>query len=386
MKIALITGTFFPFSGGVQVEVHNFSNKFSNKGNEVHVFVNKDVYLKNNKYKIYKLKYISLSILYIIKFYLRLNLKFFFNFFNFNLIDLDYEIYHFHFLNFKSLILIEFLKFHKKKVIVTFHGADIQIEKAINYGFRLNKKYDLYLKKIIKKVDCFQCISKNIYIDLKKLGINEKKIFQISNSIKLNKFRLFPRRRNLSKTIKFITVGRYAKYKKGFDLVPLLGKKLINKKINFRWKIIGENSNKLYDEKFIRENKNLFITIPNIKNNSETYHPGKRLISHYYSSNLYINLARVESFGLTFIEALASGLPILSFNTKGINEILVNNKNGFFLKNLDNFVDKVLVLQKDPKKYLKLVKSSHNSVKKYDLDKNVLKIENMYKKFVNLKN
>ena len=79
-------------------------------------------------------------------------------------------------------------------------------------------------------------------------------------------------------------------------------------------------------------------------------------------------------------------MPILSFNTKGINEILVNNKNGFFLKNLDNFVDKVLVLQKDPKKYLKLVKSSHNSVKKYDLDKNVLKIENMYKKFVNLKN
>ena len=56
------------------------------------------------------------------------------------------------------------------------------------------------------------------------------------------------------------------------------------------------------------------------------------------------------------------------------------------LSDLHNFVDKVLVLQKDPKKYLKLVKSSHNSVKKYDLDKNVLKIENMYKKFVNLKN
>lgn len=385
MKIALIAGTFFPFSGGVQVEVHNNANKFSNKGDEVHVFVNKDVYLKNAKYRIYKLKYLKLSILYFIKFYLRLNLNFFFNFFKLNLINLDYDIYHFHFLNFKSLILIEFLKFHKKKIIVTFHGADIQIEKAINYGFRLNKKYDFYLKKVVKKIDCFQCISKNIYSDLKKLGINKKKIFHISNSIKLDKFKLSSKKKGFSKTIKIITVGRYAKFKKGFDLIPLLGKKLVDKKINFCWKIIGENSDKLNNEKFIRENKKFFITIPNIKNNLEMYHPSKKLISHYYSSNLYINLARVESFGLTFIEALASGLPILSFNTKGVNEILNNNKNGFFLKNLDNFVNKILIIQKSPKKYYKLVKSSHDSVKKYDLDKNIYKIENMYKKFINLR-
>ena len=144
---------------------------------------------------------------------------------------------------------------------------------------------------------------------------------------------------------------------------------------------IEENSSR-FDNDYMRMRISQF-TIPNIKNNLEMYHPGKKLINHYYSSNLYINLARVESFGLTFIEALASGLPILSFNTKGINEILHNNKNGFFLKNLDSFVNKILIIQKSPTKYYKLVKSSHDSVKKYDLDKNIFKIDNMYKKFIN---
>jgi glycosyltransferase involved in cell wall biosynthesis len=384
MKIALITGTFFPYTGGVQIEVHNNANKLIKKGNDVDVYVNKSVSLRNNKYRIIKLEYFCLSILFFLKFYLQFDPKKIFSFFNFNLINLDYDIYHFHFLNFKSLILIDFLKFHKKKIIVTFHGADIQIEKNINYGFRLNKRYDFYLKKIIKKIDCFQSISKNITLDLKKLGIKKEKIFFISNSVNLDKFKLSSKK-TLNKTIKLITVGRYAKYKKGFDLLPLLGKKLVKKKVKFQWKIIGENSHKLNNEKFINENKKLFYTISNIKNDFEIYLPGKKLISHYSSSNLYINLARVESFGLTFVEALASGLPILSFNTKGINEILNNNKNGFFLRDLDSFVNKILLIQKNSKKYFDMVRFSHNSAKRYDLNKNVLKLEKLYNQFINKK-
>ena len=230
MKIALITGTFFPHAGGVQIEVHNNANQLKKRGYDVDVFVNKSVSLKNNDYKIIKLNYIKLTFLYIFKFYLNLNLNFFFRFFDLRLINLNYNIYHFHFLNFKSLILIEFLKFHQKKIIVTFHGADIQIEKKINYGFRINENYDLYLKKVIGKIDCFQCISKNIFNDLKKIGIKENKIINISNSIKINKFKKIERKIRLKKTIKLITVGRYAKYKKGFDLLPIFAKKLIDKK------------------------------------------------------------------------------------------------------------------------------------------------------------
>ena len=166
-------------------------------------------------------------------------------------------------------------------------------------------------------------------------------------------------------------------------MLPIFAKKLIDKKINFKWKIIGENSNKINEDEYIKKNKKFFITIPNIQNELEKYHPNKKLISHYNSSNLYINLARVESFGLTFVEALASGLPILTFKTKGVSEIISNHKNGYFIKNLDQLVNKILEIQKNKKTYYKLQKFSQNSVRKYDLDNNILKVEKMYKKNLN---
>ena len=46
---------------------------------------------------------------------------------------------------------------------------------------------------------------------------------------------------------------------------------------------------------------------------------------------MYVNLARIESFGVTIIEAHAAGLHVVSFNTKCSNEIITNNQNGFIV-------------------------------------------------------
>ena len=127
-------------------------------------------------------------------------MNFFFRFFDLRLINLNYNIYHFHFLNFKSLILIEFLKFHQKNYCY-FSWRRHTNRKKINYGFRINENYDLYLKKVIGKIDCFQCISKNIFNDLKKIGIKENKIINISNSIKINKFKKIERKIRLKKQL-----------------------------------------------------------------------------------------------------------------------------------------------------------------------------------------
>ena len=39
MKIAFITGAFFPKAGGVQVQIHNIANKISNLGINVKLFI-----------------------------------------------------------------------------------------------------------------------------------------------------------------------------------------------------------------------------------------------------------------------------------------------------------------------------------------------------------
>ena len=380
MKIAIIAGTFFPYSGGVQVEIHNMANKLVKNGHSVDVYVFKNIKLKNNFYRIIKINYLFLSLLYIFKKFFNLKLHKFFYLFNFRYIELDHEIYHFHFLNFKSLILIEYLKYFKKKVLVTFHGADIQIKKNINYGFRLNKKFNFYLKEIIRKVDGIQCISKNIYEDLTKLNIKRKIIYLIPNSISVKK-----RQYNNKKDqyINLITVGRYARYKKGYDLVSKIAKRLVEKNIKFKWEIIGENSHRIYEDEYISKHKDKIISIDNIKNINETYFPASKLLRHYSKANLYINLARIESFGLTFIESLACNTPIISFRSKGINEIIINKKNGFFVKDINSLVDKINKLHLNRQLLERLSLNSPKTVKKFDLDKNYKKLVNFYNEFSN---
>ena len=165
--------------------------------------------------------------------------------------------------------------------------------------------------------------------------------------------------------------------------MPFLGKKLISHKIKFKWFIIGDNTKQIYEDEFLKKNCKFFIPIANIENINERYFPPKKLIKYYSSSHLYINLARIESFGLTFIEALASKVPIISFKTKGANEILINKKNGFFVKNLNEIVMLLSKIQKFPKEYKKVKKGTYNSIIKFSLDQNVYKILNLYKEFKN---
>ena len=379
MKICIIAGTFFPMSGGVQIEINNIANILNSKGYQTDVFVFKNIKLKNKLYRIFKIDYFYLSFLFFFKKFLNIDISKLFKFLDIKLIDLNYDIYHVHFLTFKSLILIDYLKYHNKKVVATFHGADIQIRKKINYGFRLNRNFNEYLKKIIKKIDGFQCISENIYKDMINLKINEKKIFKIPNSIILNKKNI--KRYNQS-IINLITVGRFAVKKKGYDLIPLVAKKLIKEEVNFKWRIIGENTKKIYENDLIYKNKSRIIALDNIFDAGKLYFPPPKLIKYYNQADLYINLSRIESFGLTFIESLASYTPIISFKSTGIDEILVNKWNGFFVNDINHLVEKIKFFQKKKKLLKKISLNGRDSIKKFDINVNFRKIVIFYKKII----
>ena len=81
-----------------------------------------------------------------------------------------------------------------------------------------------------------------------------------------------------------------------------------------------------------------FKYLDNIENLDEKFFPHNDLIKIYKDNHLYLNLSRIESFGVTIIEALASGLPVITFDTKGGNELIKNNNfNGIILKTCLNF-------------------------------------------------
>ena len=382
MNIAFILGTFFPKAGGVQVQVHNIANKLSETGKNIKLFLYNETNIKNNRYEIIVFKKSLFNIVFFFKYYLNLNIFFILNPYISKMIKTNnIDIWHFNFLNFKSLILINVLKKFNQKIIVTFHGVDLQVDPLIDYGYRLNKKYDSFLKKTIKNIDKFTYLSETIREDLISLGVEEQKLIYFPNSVNIKKFeKTITVRKHNNELLSFITVARFAEKKKGLDLIEQVSSNLINKNINFKWKIIGENSKLLYKNKFIRSNSNLFEIIENIKNIDEDFFPHSTLINHYKSSDIYLNLSRIESFGITFIEALASKVPIISFASKGANEIVQDKINGFLIKDNDvsEFINKILQIKENKEMLNNMQNNCLRSIKKFDLDTCSNKLINIY--------
>lgn len=380
MKIAYLPGAFFPDPGGAQVQVHNLANIMHENGNNVEVLTLKKTNIINSKYKIFILNTFLINLVFIFHYYIKINLSFILEFYLKSLIrKKNYDVWHFIFLNYKSLLIINSLHKLNQKIIVTFQGADIQINRKISYGNRLDKNYNNLLKMSLQKISSFTSISKNIYQDLIQLKVPKKKIYQIPNGIPLRKFKLSNKYIHKKKrgTIKLITVARYAEKKKGYDLVPSILKNLKKLNIKFKWVIIGKNTSQLYKNSYIKKNKNYFKILENLFIGKEKYFPSKKIIKEYIEADLYVNLSRIESFGITFVESLGANTPVITYNTKGANEIIKNNYNGFVIKenNQSAFCQKIKKIYKE-KNFFK--KKPFQSSKKYDFNNLIKKYFYIY--------
>ena len=113
-----------------------------------------------------------------------------------------------------------------------------------------------------------------------------------------------------------------------------------------------------------------FKYFDNIENLNEDYYPHGDLIKIYKECHLYVNLARIESFGVTIIEALASGLPVITFDTKGGNELIIDGYNGHVIKDYssDSMADAIISFHRNDKLFNAQKLNTYKSVQKFDLN------------------
>ena len=190
MKIAIVSGIFFPAPGGAQIQSHNFANKLVDLGHEVDSFIFNPTNIKINNYKIFVINKFLSSLVFFCEYYLYLDISFILKIYFKRIIKKkNYDIWHFNFINFKSLIIINILKNLNQKIIVTFQGVDIQVDQSINYGYRLDKKYNHYFLKTLQSIDLFLTISKTIKNDLKKINIIDSKIVYLPNTVDTQKIK-----------------------------------------------------------------------------------------------------------------------------------------------------------------------------------------------------
>lgn len=339
MKIAFMPSTFLPWVGGAEIQTHNTANKMVELGHEVDIFLLNKVKINNKKYSTIFLNKFLINFVYLIKYYLNLDLSILLKiYFKKICLKNKYQAWHFHSVNFKTLLYIKVLKKLDQKIFITFQGADIQKDYEIKYGYRFDQKYENLLREVLILTDGVFAISENIIRDLSDFSYPLKKIHKIPNSIEIKKMKNLKKNSNNNDKLKIITVARFYEKKKGLDIIEKITKIFLENKFNFEWTLAGRNSKYLLKSNFINQNKSYFNLIDEISNYDEIYFPHSKLIELYKNHDVYVNLARIESFGITIIESLAADLPVISFDTKGANEIVKDKVNGFIINKYDPVV------------------------------------------------
>jgi colanic acid/amylovoran biosynthesis glycosyltransferase len=217
-------------------------------------------------------------------------------------------------------------------MIVTFHGSDITQKDKFSYNHK-------HRTKVFQQADKIIASSKFIQQKLILKGCPEEKIIQHYIGID-NEF-FFPYgKRNNHPTILF--VGRLIKQKGCHYLLKAMQQ--INQNIpDAELLIVGDGV----------ERKNLEQQASNLKNIRFIGYQNKQKIKDLMSQawvmcapSIVLKRGNEEGLGMVFLEAQAMGLPVISFDSGGVGEAVINQKTGLIVEqdNTDALVDSLQTL------------------------------------------
>ena len=169
--------------------------------------------------------------------------------------------------------------------------------------------------------------------------------------------------RNISslKSKRVIAVGRYV-YQKGFDLLIDAWVNIVKKHGDWQLYIFGPGDRELY----IDMAKKLKI-IDNCHLNGAV----KDINTEYADSSIFAFSSRFEGFGMVLVEAMACGLPCVSFDCScGPKDIIDDGKNGFLINDFDinDFSEKLNFIIENQELRESMAHNALLSSKKYTID------------------
>ena len=242
------------------------------------------------------------------------------------------------------------------------------IRQEIIFSFE-KKMYLSFLKRNNVKL---VAISKDCY-NFATNDLNQKKenVTFLPNCINYNLFKYSPKKNSKKEEFKLITIGRFVP-KKAQEFLIDVASNLKNKGVIFSLDLLGDGPERKKIEKLaIKYNVDDLVNFRGIVNDPESY---------LKSADLYIHSAKEEPFGLVLIEAMASGLPIITTDGGGNKDIIINNENGFMLesRNPEIFANKVIQLINSKEDYERISRNCIAFASKYDVKNYVTTLLKLY--------
>lgn len=260
-------------------------------------------------------------------------------------------------------------------MVTTLHGTDITL--VGNHPF-----YKPAVTFSINKSDFVTSVSQSLKDDTLKLFNITNEIVVIPNFIELDKMideASLPCRRSViaKANERVIThISNFRKVKRIPDIVKIFYK--IQQQIPARLMMVGDGPEKEKAERLCQElgisDKVIFFGNSNEIDTILGY------------SDLFLLPSETESFGLAALEAMASGVPVISSNSGGLPEVNFEGISGYLsdVGNVDEMAENAIKILKDDTILKQFKDNALATAKQFDI-KNILPMyEELYNKAVNI--
>jgi glycosyltransferase involved in cell wall biosynthesis len=205
--------------------------------------------------------------------------------------------------------------------IPIIYERHVSKEIEMNPSFSIWKKWSIQLKWLLMES---LATSFSRFIVLTNGNLNEWK--SLSNLMVIpNPLSFYPQQSSTLQNKKVIAVGKHG-FQKGYD--RLLAAWQIVSKTNPDWQLeIYGAIHPEFELAALAEKLNINTTV-------SFFEPEKDIQSKYLEASVYVMSSRFEGFGMVLIEAMACGVPCVSFDCNyGPADIITHNEDGLLVSN-----------------------------------------------------
>jgi glycosyltransferase involved in cell wall biosynthesis len=173
------------------------------------------------------------------------------------------------------------------------------------------------------------------------------------------------------KSLTLINVGSLLKNKNQIFLFEII-KILIKTNISVELILLGEGENRHQLESGIKKYR--------LENQIKLLGAVDNVEDYLNKADMYVHSAISEAMGLTILEAMAAGLPVITLDGKGNRDLIEQGKNGYMIyeQNPELFAQTIIDLWNDKQKYREMSAFAKEFAKQYDIKNYINKLLNLY--------